>query len=349
VYRLELRQHCPFDVRTPGFGPSADGRTQVMASPLLGVTDGDEPSTMVGDVRSRPRGVSVLARFVSEFDRVPLGAAMVEGPDATILHANPRLIEVLGSGRQDAGPAGTSLFDLFAATNDAATVDAFRKTAAGTRGSARDDLLVRSDTGTCLPILVILTTLPAADGEAPRGLCLFIDRTTEKAANLENVDLEQRVAERTADLEAFTYSVSHDLRAPLRAISGFSELLLDEAPTEFPEQHRHYLERISRNARRMGVLIDDLLTFSRLGRQALKLTTVAPRPILDRLLEDLSGELAGRDVEIAVGDLPPCRGDQELVGLVFQNLLTNAVKFSSHQPRARIAVSGIEGPDGVTY
>jgi signal transduction histidine kinase len=319
------------------------------ALPLFGERSENNAPTTVGASSSGPRGIEVLGQFVSEFDDVPLGAAMVEGPDAEILHANPSLVELLGSRHLDADLVGASLFDLFDLDDGTAAMNAFRQTAAGLRCSAGFKVHLRLGTGPSLPMLIVLTNRPVAFGEVPHGLCLFIDRTGEEVATLENVDLEQRVTDRTAELEAFTYSVSHDLHAPLRAIMGFSELLLSEAPAGLPENHRHYLERISNGARRMGVLIDDLLTFSRLGRQALRKMMVEPRPLVDRILDDLSGGLSGRQVEITVGTLPAFRGDPELVGLVFQNLLGNAVKFSSRQPCAHITVSGSEGPDGVTY
>lgn len=160
-----------------------------------------------------------------------------------------------------------------------------------------------------------------------------------------NEELEQRVIERTAqleaankELEAFVYSVSHDLRAPLRAINGFSHILLEDyAPQLAPEAQRH-LHRVGNNAQQMGQLIDDLLAFSRLGRQALEKQPVAPADLVRQALEDLRDEREGRRVKVSIGDLPPCQADPALLKQVFVNLLGNALKFTRGQEVARIEV-----------
>src|SRR5205823_6112944 len=148
-------------------------------------------------------------------------------------------------------------------------------------------------------------------------------------------ELEHRVAERTAELEAsnreleaFSYSVSHDLRAPLRAIDGFSRILLKDFGAKVPHQAREYLEIVREGTQQMGRLIDDLLAFARLGRQSLSKQTVDPASLVHRVLEQLRDELQGRDVEVHVGDLPSCQGDPALLQQVYVNLLANALKFT---------------------
>jgi signal transduction histidine kinase len=166
-----------------------------------------------------------------------------------------------------------------------------------------------------------------------------------------NAELEQRVRERTAELEtankeleAFAYSVSHDLRAPLRAINGFSQILLEKYLQDLPEKPRHYLKMVCDNARQMGRLIDDLLHFSRTSRQSLVVHTVSPADIVRECLAELKPEHEGRHVEIEVGDLPPCWADGSLLKQVWLNLLSNALKFTRQRDPARIEIGCLGSP-----
>lgn len=164
-----------------------------------------------------------------------------------------------------------------------------------------------------------------------------------------NESLEKRVVERTAELqvankelEAFAYSVSHDLRAPLRAVDGFSRILMEEYGPQLPAGAQHYLEVARNNAVQMGNLIDGLLHFSRLGRQPLRKQTVSPAVLVHQVLEDLRAEYDGRLVEITVGDLPSCEGDPLLLRQVFVNLLSNALKYTRERETARIEIASPE-------
>lgn len=161
----------------------------------------------------------------------------------------------------------------------------------------------------------------------------------------ERKQLEEALSRRSADLEAvnrelegFSYSVSHDLRAPLRAIDGFSRILLEEHAPELSSEAARYLELVRSNTRRMGRLIDDLLAFARLGRQPLTRREVSPGELVGQVVEELQGELAGRRVEISVGELPACSADPALLRQVFANLLSNAVKFTRSRDVARIEI-----------
>lgn len=167
-----------------------------------------------------------------------------------------------------------------------------------------------------------------------------------------NRELEQRVLERTReleianrDLEAFSFSVSHDLRAPLRIIQGFCELFVEDFGSDLPEEGRALLKRIEEGAERMSRLIEDLLNFSRAGRTALEPTRIAMNELVREVIAELTESSASRKVEVGIADLPDARGDPALIRQVLVNLLSNALKFTSTRLLARIEVTstGHEG------
>lgn len=170
-------------------------------------------------------------------------------------------------------------------------------------------------------------------------------RLAEENIRRINASLEQRVRERTAQLtaanqemQAFTYSVSHDLRAPLRHIAGFTGILENNpAVTADPDAARH-LAVVSDAARRMGQLIDDLLEFSRMGRAEMKRDRVDMRALIDEVRADLRTETAGRNIQWRVGPMPRVLGDAAMLRQVWANLLGNAVKYTRQQPAPRIEV-----------
>lgn len=160
-----------------------------------------------------------------------------------------------------------------------------------------------------------------------------------------HAQLEQRVAERTADLanvnrelEAFGYSVSHDLRAPLRHISSFIQLLERSSGPGFNEEDRRYVRVIADAAKRMGHLIDDLLALSRLGRATMNETEVSLGALVEEARQELAPTVAGRAIEWEVGFLPTVRADPALLRSALVNLLSNALKYTRQRNPARIAV-----------
>lgn len=186
-------------------------------------------------------------------------------------------------------------------------------------------------------------------GSPRRMLGVNIDITDRKQAEDAlrrlNVELEDRVRERTLSLEsankeldAFAYSVSHDLKTPLRAIAGFTRIVLEDHAGELSAEVKSYLERVRNGAHRMGLLVDDLLALSRLGRQPLKLNSVSLESLVRRCLGELREQQRDRHVEVKIGALGQCIADPALLEQVLMNLLSNALKYSRGRDPARIEV-----------
>jgi PAS domain S-box-containing protein len=185
------------------------------------------------------------------------------------------------------------------------------------------------------------------------GVAAFRDitqrRADERVIHNLNSELEERVIQRTAqleaankELEAFTYSVSHDLRAPLRHIAGFSKMLGETCGDSLPAEGKHYLQRIADGTHHMGTLVDDLLNLTRIGRQDLKLQVVEVDSIVKDVMADLALDTAARNIEWKIGRLPQVKGDPALLRIVFQNLLANAIKYTHTRAKAVIEIGAAQ-------
>jgi len=277
------------------------------------------------------------------------GAALVS-PRGVILDANPRLGQL--AGRPTAELVGTAAVDLASAASRPELARALEVQPGGlTRGQAD---LARPD-GTTVPVLAAVSAFDL-DGLPVRGLVLT-DLTTQRRAEARiralNADLEERVAQRTADLEranqdleSFTYSVSHDLRAPLRAMSGFSEVMLADYGAQLDEAGRGYIERIQAAAGQMTMLIDDLLQLSRVSRAELNLAPVDLSAEAAAVAADLRSRDPGRQVEFRIQPDVEVTADRSLLRTVVQNLLDNAWKFTARRRDAVIQFASAPASGG---
>jgi light-regulated signal transduction histidine kinase (bacteriophytochrome) len=174
---------------------------------------------------------------------------------------------------------------------------------------------------------------------------------TERRRREEDIQsLNQELAKRSTELEsinreleAFAYSISHDLRAPLRHMAGYAELLKKKASSVVDEKSNHYMEMILDSARRMGNLIDDLLAFSRIGRAETQKTMFNLMQVVKEALSEVQQDTEGRNIAWKIGALPEFYGDRSMLRLVMVNLISNAIKFTRTRPEAVIEIGCEDG------
>jgi PAS domain S-box-containing protein len=311
--------------------------------------DDGQPARLVflRDITAHKRADEALrqneSRYKHLFEESPSGIALVDS-DGVVQEANSRALELLGIGREDlVGRSFRQLLPEFDLDSDEHDAD-FRSRLAG-RPAARE-ITFRIKSGERKTIEVQSSIVGGA-GKTSDVMFLITDVTARKRAEAELArhrgHLEELVRERTAELEAanreleaFSYSVSHDLRAPLRAIDGFAQALVEDCETQLDAKARGHLDRVSSAAQRMAVLIDDLLNLAHIARLPLERKEVDLSDLARSITAELRRAAPDRNVEFVIPDGLTAPADPVLTEMVLQNLLDNAWKFTSGHPTARI-------------
>lgn len=295
------------------------------------------------------------ARFRRLFESAKDGILILDGETGAVVDVNPFLVDLLGHPRE--AFLGRPVYELTFLGDLAAQKARFAE--------LHDNEYVRQENVRAKTLdgraidLEFVSSLYLVDGLRVVQ-CNIRDvsarKKAEDALRELRADLERRVVERTADLEAanreleaFSYSVSHDLRAPLRTMDAFSQAVLEDYEAVLPDEGRRYLRLIRGGAQKMGALIDDLLTFSRLSRAPLNRQTVDMGRVVQGALEDLESAREGRSIDVRIGELPACEGDASLLRQVWVNLLSNAFKYARHKDPAVVEVGCEETNSGPAY
>jgi len=289
------------------------------------------------------------ARYEDLYNRAPCGYHSLDA-DGRFLAINDTELAWLGYTRDEV--VGRMTFsDLLTPDGLATFREAFPRFKREGRVEGLEFEWRRKD-GTLLPVLLSATAAHDADGRYLSSRSTAFDLTARRAAERRiqelNTDLGRRNAELEAvnrELEAFSYSVSHDLRAPLRHIDGFAGLLLRQ-PAGLDETGRRHLGVIADAARKMGRLIDDLLAFSRMSRARLACEPVDTAAVVAEVVRQVSPPEGNGRVRYAIEALPPVLGDRALLHQVWLNLIDNAVKYSAKSERPRIEIGSVDGNPG---
>jgi len=310
----------------------------------------EKTGVMVNQLKEQIRQREASEQRFSDLVRLLPQAVFETDLDGNTTFANPAAMEVAGLRADELN--GANVFSVIAPGDRDRAKGTFDAIVAGAETGVAEYTGIRSD-GSTFSMLVYAAPRHENDAVAGiRGSVVDITRLKQIEAEMRrlNADLEGRVAERTHELEAFTYSVSHDLRAPLRAIDGYSALLEKDAGANLGKRDRHYLDEVRRTVRQMSGLIDGLLALSRLDRQDLNRKEISPAALVMEEVSSVLEQYPERTITVTVGDLPPVFADRAMLRQVYANLIANAAKFTADAAEPRIEIGAVaEGTETVYY
>lgn len=277
-------------------------------------------------------------------------AILTIAEDGRIVYANAAVERLFGYPVCDV--IGKSLGLLIPECAHAECAGRLVKHVVAQKQNSLENLLLMTGTrldGSTFPIELSVAAWSSGTQEYLTAMINDISERTNRERQM--LHLNNELVEANRELEAFSYSVSHDLRAPLRAIDGFSRILLEECDAALEGEYRAYLHDIRQNAQQMGQLIDALLGFARLSRQPLNKHAVPMSELVKECLQYLEDEEVAARPRLIVGELPPCKADRSLMKQVWQNLIDNALKYSRqrHPAVIEIGVMPPQNGDGPIY
>jgi PAS domain S-box-containing protein len=273
----------------------------------------------------------------------------------TITHVNKAFLRLWDYSRKEQA-IGNSVGSFFADPADAVSV----LEALASHDTWEGEFRAKRTDGTTFVSYGLATSIRDIQGKLIGYQSTNLNVTVESEAKEEirklNAELEDRVVQRTVqleaankELEAFSYSVSHDLRAPLRAVHSFTNILLEDYEKTLDDEGKRICGIISSSATQMGKLIDDLLSFSRIGRSEVKHGILDMKSLANSVINEIHGEKSKDRANLKLGKLSKAYGDSNLIKIVWTNLISNAIKYSSKEPSSEIVISSRQEDDTVTY
>jgi PAS domain S-box-containing protein len=290
-------------------------------------------------------------RYRRLFESAKDGIIILDAETGMIVDANPFLIEMLGYSKEQF--LGKSIWEMGLLKGIVTNKDKFMELQRQ-EYVRYEDLPLKTADGRRIEVEFVSNVYVVDHQKVIQ--CNIRDITERKQMEHKLNEAYQKIKTHTKELEminenldSFAYSVSHDLRTPLRAISGFAQVLKDTHGDKIDEEMRHYLNRISEGAQKMGQLIDDLLGFSRATRSEIKYKTINVENIVNDLVKAYRDVEPDRDIEFIVNPLGEVEADKEMLKVVFSNLLQNAVKFTIDRKKARIEIGSEQKEDHIQF
>lgn len=273
------------------------------------------------------------------FDNAPCGFIISDAAGG-VVDANNTILKWLGYSRDEVvhslsvegiiGPDGLGDFRMaYSKLMENGALDEFRTE-------------IRARNGEEIPVVISAAVIRDSDGSFSHTRISILDDTARR-------DAELRLENLNKELEDFTYSVSHDLRAPLRSIDGYARILNEDYESKLDPEGQKLINIIVTNAKRMGTLIDDLLDFSRLGRKEMQWSSVDMDAMARSVVAELCSREKERNIRVVVHPLARAYGDVDMIRRVWINLISNAIKFTARTAEAVIEISSRSGDEGVSY